>query len=258
MLDNKVDKIKIYFIRHPDGSLDHIEKFLRQRDFDTYSNADVKEAFADIIKIQPAHVFICLDHPNEKINAIPKLLLQSLIVTVIPYVNGNSVNNIRMIQTFKSDYKLFPPNSSPSVLRLLNKIAKDQAQGNDLPKEKKETGQIINASNQKTVVDSKLYRVEGHDSLKNSWDLKQNQSGKSDDKYTVQHGQTSTNLAGYGDVKPTYESKASDPTKTDQGRNSILQSPDINSVENNYNEVSFPLSKNSIRTSNASDRKSVV
>lgn len=177
MLDNNSEKTKVYFIRHPDASLDHIEKFLRQREFEMPSNPNVKEAFAEIIKIQPAHVFICLDHPDEKIGAIPKLLLQSLIVTIIPYVNGNSVNNIRMIQTFKSDYKLFPPNSSPSVLRLLNKIAKDQAQGNDLPKEKKDSGQIINASHQKTVVDSKIYRRRRKRIYKEFLGLEAKQSG---------------------------------------------------------------------------------
>lgn len=158
--DPTIQKMKVYFIRHPDGHLDYIEKFLRQRDFMTQSSSDLKEAFTSIIKFQPQYIFVCMDHPSEKINAIPKLLLQSLPVTVIPYVNGTSMNSIRTIQTTSFEYKLFPPNSPPSVLRLLNKIIKEQAQGD---KNKKEAGQIINAS-QPNSAESKFYHIEGSDS----------------------------------------------------------------------------------------------
>lgn len=183
-------KTKLYFIRHPDHHLEPVEKFLRNREFETYSAIDFKEALTDIIRVQPHFVFVCLDHTNRKIMAVPKLLAQSFPVTVIPFIYSTAINSVRLLQNSPHEYKLFPPNTGPSIQRLINKIKKNELTGQ---KEKKDSkGHIISENQTPGANDAQVIRIGGANKGKGDWNIKADDISKSLESMIEGSGTNST------------------------------------------------------------------
>lgn len=176
--DDSNQKMKLYFIRHPEHHFEPVEKFLRNREFETYSAVDFKEALTDIIRVQPHIVFVCLDHSNKKILAVPKLLAQSFPVTVIPFIYSTSMASVRLLQNSPHEYKLFPPSTGPSIQRLINKIKKNEQNAHS--KEKKEKGPIISDSlSSGSGNGSQMIRIGGANKSQVNWNIKADEIDKS-------------------------------------------------------------------------------
>jgi hypothetical protein len=117
----------LFFIKNPTANLSAIELFLKKRGFLVHSESDLKSALMEIMKLSPDYIFIAWDHPSDKIMNLPKLILQSMMTTMIAYCLSNDKNQIRKLQSSGQKHKLFPPLSGPAIQRLISKLDKENA-----------------------------------------------------------------------------------------------------------------------------------
>ena len=170
----------MYFIKHPNSFLEGAEKFLRNRDFETYGSTDFKNALMEIMQIKPDYVFVCLDHPNKKITMIPKLLAQAFPVLVIPYLHVATASSIKLLHNTSSEYKLHPPSTGPSIQRLLNKIKKDQTEREEAPltNKTKESGEP--STNENAVI-----KIGGQGKQQDVWSFRAEEAKKALDSFLM-------------------------------------------------------------------------
>ncbi len=81
---------------------------------------------AYVIQKKPQYVMITSDHPNRKVQGLPKLLLQALPVRVIGFSEKGTGLSLRNLQDMGLAYNLNPPTSGPAIERMILKIRKDE------------------------------------------------------------------------------------------------------------------------------------
>lgn len=116
--------ISIFFIHSPFHELRAVENFLSKRNFQFYSESDIKQALEKIADIQPQFIFIAYDHSSPAATSLHKALNQSLMSQIVPYVNSNDPERIKRLDEAKSEHKLYPPLSGPGVQRTIQSILK--------------------------------------------------------------------------------------------------------------------------------------
>ena len=102
------------------------ENFLKNREWEVKSTANLKEALIFLVQNQPQFVMISIDHPNRKVRNLPKVLTQAFPVCVIAFSETASAANMKMLSETSAEYAIFPPITGPSIERTVNKYYKDQ------------------------------------------------------------------------------------------------------------------------------------
>lgn len=101
-----------------------LEAFLSKRNFDVYSESDIKEALVKALELQPDFIFLAWDHPNSKITQLPALISQSIMAPVVAYIMSNTKEATRKLNICPINPKLYPPISGPAIERLVLKSGK--------------------------------------------------------------------------------------------------------------------------------------
>ena len=101
------------------------EGFLRNRDWKIKSTANLKEALIYLVQEQPAFVMISVDHPNKKVQKLPKVLAAAFPVCVIAFAEESSTSSYKALSTTPTEYQIYPPITGPAIERMVNKYYKD-------------------------------------------------------------------------------------------------------------------------------------
>jgi hypothetical protein len=117
--------LTVYFIKSPKSNLTATETYLKKRGVVTHSNSDLKAALMQISELRPMYTFVAWDYPSSAIQQIPKIILQTVTTTIIPYCTSNEIQAMRQLQLAPFNHKLYPPLSGPALHRILLKIEKD-------------------------------------------------------------------------------------------------------------------------------------
>lgn len=120
----------LFFIKSPNANITAIELFLKKRGFNVVSESDLKIAILEIMKTSPDYILIAWDHPSDRITNLPKLILQSVMTTIIAYCSSNDKLQVRKLQGSGQPLKLFPPLSGPAIQRLISRLEKDKENSN--------------------------------------------------------------------------------------------------------------------------------
>lgn len=116
---------KLYFLHNPKSNLNALESYLKKRNFEVVLQSDPKQALVEIVQTSPEYTFIAWDHPNERVQQLPKVILQSILTNIIPFCFSNDKRSIRALQATNIAHKLYPPITGPSIQRLLMKLEKE-------------------------------------------------------------------------------------------------------------------------------------
>lgn len=128
MSSESEEKKIILIIKSNPQVLGSVEQFLRNREWTVISATEIKEALSLIVKHQPAFVMISMDHPNNKMRALPKLIRQAFPTCVMAYVEKSTTENYKILADCACDHKINPPVTGPGVERAINKYLKEQQQ----------------------------------------------------------------------------------------------------------------------------------
>ena len=107
------------------NSLTATEAFLRNRGWEVYSTADLKEALIQVVSKKHSYILISIDHPNKKIPMLPKLISEKYNVPVISFAESASTMSFNALTNSPADYKIYAPMTGPAVERCVHKHAKD-------------------------------------------------------------------------------------------------------------------------------------
>ena len=116
----------ILIIKANSKALAPVEVFLKNRGWVIFGTADLKDAFAYLMKNKPSFVMLAVDHPLKKVRSLPKLIIQAFPVCLIAYVENSNTQSYKLLMDCGVEYKVNPPATGPAVERAVNKFMKDQ------------------------------------------------------------------------------------------------------------------------------------
>lgn len=119
-------KKSILIIKANTQSLLAAEGFLRNRDWKIKATANLKEALIYLVQEQPAFVMISVDHPNKKVQKLPKVLAAAFPVCVIAFAEESATASYKALGNAPTEYQIYPPITGPAIERIVNKYYKDQ------------------------------------------------------------------------------------------------------------------------------------
>src|SRR3989338_4402584 len=107
MSDSEAPKTRLFFFKANAFDLKAVETYLTKRDYDVQSESDLKKALVKILQFEPAFVFIAWDHPHERIRSVPVFINQSIITTIVPYIQSSSRDQLRHLENSGFPSKIF-------------------------------------------------------------------------------------------------------------------------------------------------------
>jgi hypothetical protein len=119
-------KKSILIIKANPQSLLAAEGFLRNRDWKIKATSNLKEALVYLVQEQPAFVMISMDHPNKKVQKLPKVLASAFPVCVIAFAEESITASYKALNNAATEYQIYPPITGPAIERIVNKYYKDQ------------------------------------------------------------------------------------------------------------------------------------
>lgn len=141
-MERTEEKKSVLIIKANAASLGTVEGFLRNRDWKIKATTNLKEALIFLVQEQPQFVMISVDHPNKKVQKLPKILKQAFPVCVITFAEESSAASFKMLSTSGAEYMIYPPVTGPAVERTANKYYKDlQNKGPSAQRERLEGGE---------------------------------------------------------------------------------------------------------------------
>jgi hypothetical protein len=149
----------LLFIKAPSHNLKSIEVFLGKRNFEVFSESDIKEALVKALELKPDFIFLAWDHPNPKIAQLPALIAQATLSTVVAYIMSNTKEASRKLNVCSVNLKLYPPISGPAIERLILKSEKNTATD-----EHKLIHKKTNTENQKNLAEVRKNLLDNLDS----------------------------------------------------------------------------------------------
>ncbi|MES3038001.1 MAG: hypothetical protein V4736_08860 [Bdellovibrionota bacterium] len=122
----------LLIVKSKTESMKGIETFLSKRHWEISAAVEVKDIFNLLTKKKPKFVMIPVDHPNSKMQMLPKLIAQTFKCTVLYYAEFNTPNSNQQLQKLSQEFCLYPPASGPAVERMMLKVQKAQKAKDDL------------------------------------------------------------------------------------------------------------------------------
>ncbi len=171
---SETTKTRLFFFKANPSDLKAVETYLAKRDYEVMSESNFNDALAKLIHFDPAFVFIAWDHPHPRIQSIPKFLGQSITATVIPYIESNSRDHLRVLESSGFSLKIYPPVSGPAIIRTILKIEKEFQQASDEIKrisnikEKTIATTFVNSKKKTEAVQNFLQELEKEDARNSS------------------------------------------------------------------------------------------
>ena len=114
------------------GGMHAVESFLRNRGWVIYSTENLRDVLSFLIQHNPPFLMVPSDHSNPKVRQLPKIVAQAFVVQVITYCEKASGLGVKNLHEMNHPYKLFPPVSGPSIERMILKIQREIAMGNQI------------------------------------------------------------------------------------------------------------------------------
>lgn len=124
-MEQREVKKSVLVIKANPTSLGSVEGFLRNREWKIKSTTNLKEALIYLVQEQPLFVMISVDHPNKKVQNLPRILKQAFPVCVITFAEESSATSFKQLSNSGSEYMIYPPVTGPAVERTVNKYYKD-------------------------------------------------------------------------------------------------------------------------------------
>lgn len=122
----------ILILKSQAGTLGTVELFLRNRGWELYSTANLKEALIQIVTQKPSYVLISVDHANKKVRALPKLLNSAFPAAIMVFAETQSSASYKALDESATEYRIYPPVTGPAIERCVNKYLKDQQTKNSI------------------------------------------------------------------------------------------------------------------------------
>jgi hypothetical protein len=117
---------KMLILKSHSSGLAATESFLRNRGWEVYSTADLKEALIQVVSKKHSYVLISIDHTNKKIPMLPKLIREKYDIVVMTFAESTSASSFNALTASRTDYKIYAPVTGPAVERSVNKHSKDR------------------------------------------------------------------------------------------------------------------------------------
>ncbi len=111
----------ILIISVSSGGLSSTRDYFFGQSWSVTCEHSLKEALHTLVTDHPDVVLICMDHLNKNIQRLPQLILERIQCCVIATSEKSTVENYRHLQKANCEYKLFPPNAGPAVLKVYEK-----------------------------------------------------------------------------------------------------------------------------------------
>ncbi len=109
-------------------ALKGVEQFLRNRDWALYATHELKDAIAILTTKKPSFVLVLVDHPNQKIRKLPKIILSAFQTCVMVYAERATTVSYKLLMDSGMEYKINPPVTGPAIERAVNKFIRDREQ----------------------------------------------------------------------------------------------------------------------------------
>ncbi len=117
-------KTTLFFIKSPKHNLSAVETYLKKRNFKVVIESSLKDGLQRIITESPSYIFLAWDHPMDQIRTIHKLIYQTSVAPIIPYIMSTQRDQIIQLEASGFEHKLYPPLSGPAIQRVLAKNEK--------------------------------------------------------------------------------------------------------------------------------------
>ncbi len=122
-------KTTLFFIKSPKHNLSAVETYLKKRNFKVVIESSLKDGLQRIITESPSYIFLAWDHPMDQIRTIHKLIYQTSVAPIIPYIMSTQRDQIIQLESSGFEHKLYPPLSGPAIQRVL---AKNEKKNNEI------------------------------------------------------------------------------------------------------------------------------
>lgn len=117
----KTEKVTLFFIKSPTHNISAVETYLKKRNFNVVIESSLKDGLQKIISESPSYIFLAWDHPMEQIRTIHKLIYQTSVAPIIPYIMSTQREQVIQLESSGFEHKLYPPLSGPAIQRILTK-----------------------------------------------------------------------------------------------------------------------------------------
>ncbi len=117
-------KMTLFFIKSPTHNITAVETYLKKRNFKVIVESSLKDGLQRIITELPSYIFLAWDHPMDQIRTIHKLIYQTSLAPIIPYIMSTQRDQIIQLESSGFEHKLYPPLSGPAIQRVLAKHEK--------------------------------------------------------------------------------------------------------------------------------------
>lgn len=117
----KPEKVTLFFIKSPTHNISAVETYLKKRNFNVVIESSLKDGLQRIITESPSYIFLAWDHPMEQIRSIHKLIYQTSVAPIIPYIMSTQREQVIQLESSGFEHKLYPPLSGPAIQRMLTK-----------------------------------------------------------------------------------------------------------------------------------------
>ncbi len=232
--DSVNPKMTLFFIKSPTHNISAVESYLKKRNFRVIVESSLKEGMQKIITESPNYIFLAWDHPMEQIRSIHKLIYQTSVAPIIPYIMSTQREQIVQLESSGFEHKLYPPLSGPAVQRVLAKSEKKNS----------EIEQTFNQTKlefqQAKVRESQMIQVKSFlkdDPMPEISDFKPVQQVKSATDNLMEQALKARNRLKQFAQTPSIAKKTDDlDMPSISGSNEELSFPEISDIEVNLNE----------------------
>lgn len=117
---------KIVILKRTERSLSGAEAYLKKHRWDVTSTSDLKKLLLLGVQTKPSFILLSMDHPNNKVTTLPKVLAQFTSAYIIPFLETQSTAGLTLLRNLSPKYNIIPPISGPKVERMVNRIILDK------------------------------------------------------------------------------------------------------------------------------------
>ncbi len=123
-----VPKMTLFFIKSPTHNISAVEAYLKKRNYKVVVESNLRDGLQKIITESPSYIFLAWDHPTDQIRTIHKLIYQTSVAPIIPYIMTTQRDQIIQLEASGFEHKLYPPLSGPAIQRILAKNEKKNSE----------------------------------------------------------------------------------------------------------------------------------
>ncbi|MFZ4405302.1 MAG: hypothetical protein ACOYOK_14470 [Pseudobdellovibrionaceae bacterium] len=116
---------RILIIKSKTTAFSVVEMYLQNRDWQVFSTTNIKNGLELLINYRPQFVLISIDHPNKKIQFLPKMIAMKFPVCAIACAEHPHVSSTQKLSASAVEYLIYPPTTGPAIERTAFKYFKE-------------------------------------------------------------------------------------------------------------------------------------